>query len=194
MRRGQSFIPAERIEQAIIVVRGRRVMLDVNLAPLYGVTTKRVNEQVKRNVDRFPEDFMFQLTAEEWEGLKSQFATSKQGRGGRRTLPFAFTEHGAVMLANVLNSPVAVQASLETVPAVGIEPTAPASSERCSTAELRRNRWISAGRGSRTHTRRRMKAPLRLLSFAGLGISSSGVEPDLRPSQGRVPSATPRGF
>jgi len=90
-------------------------MLDDTLAELYGVTTKRLNEQVRRNKTRFPEDFMFCLSKEEWDCLRSQFATSKTGRGGRRTRPYAFTEHGAVMLANVLNSPRAVQASIQVV-------------------------------------------------------------------------------
>jgi hypothetical protein len=90
-------------------------MLDSDLARLYGVTTTRLNEQVKRNLDRFPLDFMFQLTKEEWKSLISQIATSKRGRGGRRKLPYAFTEHGAVMAANVLNSPVAVRASIVVV-------------------------------------------------------------------------------
>ena len=84
---------------------------------LYGVTTKRLNEQVKRNIDRFPGDFMFQLTKEEYESLRSQFATLKPtGRGRhRKYLPYVFTEHGAVMLANVLNSPVAIRASIQVV-------------------------------------------------------------------------------
>ena len=90
-------------------------MLDNDLATLYSVTTKRLNEQVKRNLARFPEDFMFQLTAEETESLRSQFATSNVGRGGRRYLPYAFTEHGAVMLASVLNSEIAVEASIQVV-------------------------------------------------------------------------------
>src|SRR5262249_7551777 len=106
---------AERVDQLIIVVRRQRVILDSDLARLYGVTTARLNEQVKRNLDRFPLDFMFQLTKEEWESLISQIATSKSGRGGRRKLPSAFTEHGAVMAANVLNSPVAVRASIAVV-------------------------------------------------------------------------------
>ena len=110
-----SLVPAERIEGLILSLRGHRVMLDSDLAALYGVTTKRLNEQVKRNPDRFPEDFLFRLTAEEWDALRSQSATSKPGRGGRRTAPLAFTEHGAVMLANVLNSPVAVRASVQVV-------------------------------------------------------------------------------
>lgn len=103
------------IESAIVIVRGQRALLDEALARLYGVTTKRLNEQVKRNSDRFPEDFMFRLSPEEWVSLKSQSATSKRSRGGRRTPPFAFTEHGAVMAANVLNSPTAVQASIQVV-------------------------------------------------------------------------------
>ncbi len=107
-----AIIPTERIEAKIILLRGQKVMLDSDLASLYGVSTKRLNEQVKRNGDRFPEDFMFQLSAEETEILRSQFATSNGSRGGRRHRPYAFTEHGAVMLASVLNSKIAVEASL----------------------------------------------------------------------------------
>lgn len=91
-------VPAERIERAILLIRGQKVMLDTDLAGLYGVTTKRLNEQVKRNRDRFPLDFMFQLTPEEWQALRSQFATTKPGRGGRRIPPYAFTEHGTVRM------------------------------------------------------------------------------------------------
>lgn len=99
-------IPAERIERSILVVRGHKIMLDADLAYLYGVSTGRLNEQVKRNRRRFPADFMFQLTADEARALRSQFATLKPGRGKhRKYLPYAFTEHGAVMHASVLNSP-----------------------------------------------------------------------------------------
>jgi len=88
-------------------------MLDVDLAALYGVTTKRLNEQVRRNLERFPADFMLQLTREEWSALRSQFATLKVGRGQhRKYLPYAFTEHGALMAANVLNSPRAIEVSV----------------------------------------------------------------------------------
>lgn len=90
-------------------------MLDADLAAIYRVTTKRLNEQVTRNRDRFPKDFMFQLTAEETESLRSQFATSNGTRGGRRYRPYAFTEHGAIMLASVLSSQIAVQASIRVV-------------------------------------------------------------------------------
>ena len=107
----------EQIESQIFLVRGQRIMLDENLAALYEVETKRLNEQVRRNKERFPEDFMFQLTAEEYTNLKSQIATSNNpaGRGGRRSLPHAFTEHGAIMAASVLNSPRAVEASVQVV-------------------------------------------------------------------------------
>jgi hypothetical protein len=105
---------SEQLERYIHFIRGHRVMLAPDLARLFGVATKRLNEQVKRNLDRFPEDFMFQLTADEHVALRSQFATSK-GKGGTRYLPYAFTEHGTVMLANVLNSPTAVKASIEVV-------------------------------------------------------------------------------
>jgi ORF6N domain len=105
----------ENVEDKIYMIRGQRVMIDSDLAEVYQVETKRLNEQVKRNLSRFPEDFMFQLTEEEVANLKSQFATSKSQHGGRRTLPYVFTEHGAVMLAGVLNSPTAIEASIKVV-------------------------------------------------------------------------------
>jgi ORF6N domain len=100
---------------AIFTVRHHKVIVDSDLAALYSVTTKRLNEQMRRNQDRFPEDFAFQLSAEEWEVLRSQIATSKSGSGGRRYRPFVFTEHGALMAANLLNSPQAVRMSVEVV-------------------------------------------------------------------------------
>lgn len=106
---------AELIERRIHIVRGQRVMLDSDLAELYGVPTKRLNEQVQRNAERFPEDFAFQLTPQEVVDLKSQFATSNTGRGGRRYLPWAFTEHGIAMLSGVLNSPLAIQMNLQII-------------------------------------------------------------------------------
>jgi hypothetical protein len=90
-------------------------MLDSDLAELYGVGTKVLNQAVKRNLERFPEDFMIQLTPEEARSLRSQTVTSNAGRGGRRYPPYAFTEHGAVMLASVLNSPIAIEASIRVV-------------------------------------------------------------------------------
>ncbi len=99
----------------ILLIRGKKVMLDADLAQLYGVSTKRLNEQVKRNRDRFPEDFMFQLNPTEVNNLRSHFATSKKERGGRRYAPYAFTEHGAIMLAAVLNTPQAVEVSVFVV-------------------------------------------------------------------------------
>jgi len=108
-------IPIERIERAIYVIRGEKVMLDSDLAALYGVSTARLNQQVNRNLERFPEDFMFQLTNEEFKALMLQTATSKKGRGGRRKLPLVFTEHGAIMAANMLNSKRAVQMSVFVV-------------------------------------------------------------------------------
>ena len=107
-------IPVERIERAILSIRGEKVMLDSDLAELYGVETKRLNEQVRRNLSRFPPDFMFQLTSQEWDSLRSQFATLKRGEH-RKYLPYAFTEHGALMLANVLNSERAAQTSVQVV-------------------------------------------------------------------------------
>jgi len=100
--------------EVITRIRGHAVILDADLANLYGVTVKRLNEQVRRNADRFPEDFVFQLSEHEWQILRSQFATSK-GRGGRRYRPYAFTEHGAIMAANVLSSTQAIKMSVVVV-------------------------------------------------------------------------------
>ena len=112
----QTLVPTERIAGSIRLVRGSRVMLDTDLAVLYGVTTKRLNEQVRRNADRFPGDFMFRLSVGEWAALRSQFATLKAGPGQhRKYLPYVFTEHGALMAANVLNSPRAFEASVYVV-------------------------------------------------------------------------------
>lgn len=108
-------IPVERIENLILLLRGQKVIIDSDLAQIYGVTTRRLNEQVRRNMHRFPADFMFQLNAEEFKNLKSQFATSSSGWGGRRKLPYAFTEHGAIMAASVLNTDRAVAVSVYVV-------------------------------------------------------------------------------
>jgi len=108
-----SIVQTEQIERLILLIRGYKVMLDADLAALYGVTTKRLNEQVRRNIARFPNDFMFQLTREEVESLRSQFATSNKGRGGRRYAPLAFTEQGIAMLSSVLNSRRAIQVNIE---------------------------------------------------------------------------------
>ena len=105
-------VPLERIERRIYLIRDRKVMLDSNLAELYKVPTSRLNEAVKRNLSRFPDDFMFQLTGAEAESLISQTAMSKNGRGGRRTRPYAFTEHGVAMLSSVLSSDRAVQMNI----------------------------------------------------------------------------------
>lgn len=108
-------IPIDAIQSRILLIRGQRVMMDYDLAALYGVTTARLNEQVRRNAERFPADFMFQLGKQEFAALMSQIATSNAGRGGRRKLPYAFTEHGAIMAASVLSSPRAVEVSLYVV-------------------------------------------------------------------------------
>jgi hypothetical protein len=105
-------VTEERIIKSIIVIRGVKVILDSNLAHLYDVETRRLNEQVRRNIDKFPKDFMFQLTKEEFLSLKSQIATSSSGWGGRRKQPLVFTEHGALQAANVLNSQIASKMSV----------------------------------------------------------------------------------
>src|SRR3989338_4731766 len=111
-----SLLPLETITHRILLLRGQKVLLDADLAELYDVTTKRFNEQVRRNLVRFPTDFMFQLDEEEWAALRSQIATLKTGRGQhRKYLPFAFTEHGAIMAATILNSPRATEVSVYVV-------------------------------------------------------------------------------
>jgi hypothetical protein len=103
------------VEPPIVIVREQRVVLDAELARIYGVTTKRLNEAVKRNQRRFPDDFAFQLSTREVENLKSQIATSSSGHGGRRSHPWAFTEHGALMAANILRSERAIEMSVYVV-------------------------------------------------------------------------------
>ena len=106
-------VPQEIIESKILLVRGKKVMLDRDLAGLYKVSTKRLNEQVKRNADRFPKDFMFQLTKKEFVNWKSQIATSNSEIMGLRRKPYAFTEQGVAMLSSVLNSKVAIQVNIQ---------------------------------------------------------------------------------
>jgi uncharacterized protein YigA (DUF484 family) len=105
----------DRLSDRILVLRGVRVILDADLALLYGVQTRRLNEQVRRNLGRFPSEFLFRLTNHEPTSLMSQIATSKAGRGGTRKAPIVFTEHGAIMAAMVLNSPRAVEMSVFVV-------------------------------------------------------------------------------
>lgn len=110
---GNAPAPAERIAGAILFVRGQKVMLDADLAALYGVATRVLMQAVRRNIDRFPSDFMFRITNHDVTALRSQIVISKlpSGRGGRRYAPHAFTEHGALMAATVLNTPRAVEMS-----------------------------------------------------------------------------------
>lgn len=109
-----TLVPTDRIDRAILVFRGQKVMLDADLAALYGVTTKRLNEQVKRNLDRFPGEFVFRLTAREKAEVVAKCDHLKRLRFSP-TLPYAFTEHGALMLASVLNSPIAIKVSIQIV-------------------------------------------------------------------------------
>jgi hypothetical protein len=104
----------ENIQLGIQTIREQKVLIDSDLVKLYGVEIKRLNEQIKRNRERFPEDFMFQLTSEEYNSLRSQFATLKRGQH-RKYLPYAFTEHGAIMAASILNSPRAIEMSVFVV-------------------------------------------------------------------------------
>lgn len=107
----ETIIPDEVVMSKIYMIRDQKVMLDEDLAELYGVETRRLNEQVRRNLDRFPKDFMFALSEQEFADLKSQNATSSWG--GRRKLPNAFTEHGVLMLSSVLNSKQAIQVNIQ---------------------------------------------------------------------------------
>jgi hypothetical protein len=116
MEKQTGIIPLERIQQSILHIRGEKVMLDSDLAGIYGVTTKALNQAVKRNINRFPEDFMFRLNLEELVELnRSQIVTGSQKHRDPRFPPYAFTEHGALMLANVLNSKRAAQTSVQVV-------------------------------------------------------------------------------
>jgi hypothetical protein len=110
--RNLTLVPAERIEKAILLIRGQKVLLDEGLAELYQIQTKALNRALKRNIERFPEDFAFQLTKGEWDVLRCQIGTSK-GTGGRRYRPYAFTEQGVAMLSSVLKSRRAVQVNIE---------------------------------------------------------------------------------
>lgn len=110
-----AFAPAKRISQSILILRGQKILLDADLAALYGVATKVLVQAVKRNIERFPEDFMFQLTDKERGDLRSQSVTSNEGRGGRRYAPYAFTEQGVAMLSSVLKSTRAISVNIEVM-------------------------------------------------------------------------------
>jgi ORF6N domain len=110
-----ALVLTKRVAAKILVLRNQKVILDADLAELYGVPVKQLNQQLKRNAERFPRDFLFTLTKAEHESLRSQIVTSKTGRGGRRYLPYAFTEHGAIMAATVLNSKRAIDMSIFVV-------------------------------------------------------------------------------
>jgi hypothetical protein len=114
-KKSQELVPGNQNLKIILIIRREKVILDSDLAALYGVETRRLNEQVRRNIDKFPEDFMFQLTQEEFANLKSQIATSSLGWGGRRKAPLVFTEHGALQAANVLKSAQANKMSVYIV-------------------------------------------------------------------------------
>ena len=115
--RKTSLLPEEKIFKKIIIVRDQKILLDSDLAELYGVSTKVLKQAVRRNIDRFPEDFLFELTSKEWKNLRSQFVTSslagQKSWGGQRHTPFAFTEQGVAMLSSVLNSSQAVAVNIQ---------------------------------------------------------------------------------
>jgi hypothetical protein len=113
MAKSKTSVPVEDITRSILVLRGHKALLDEGLAALYGVVTGALIQAVKRNIARFPTDFMFQLTAAEWTALRSQTVISKPGRGGRRFAPYAFTEQGVAMLSSVLGSERAIAVNIE---------------------------------------------------------------------------------
>jgi hypothetical protein len=122
----KALVPVEIIEKKILLIRGEKVMLDADLAELYEVETFNLNKAVKRNIDRFPQDFMFQLTKEEADSLRFQIGMSKkEGRGGRRYLPYVFTEQGVAMLSSVLNSERAVKVNIEIMRAFALDKCLP---------------------------------------------------------------------
>lgn len=114
-KKSNSLILIERIEPRILTIRGQKIILDTDLADLYGVTTKHFNQQVKRNIERFPDDFMFQITQEEALAMRSQIVTAS--KRNLRYLPYAFTEHGALMAASILNTPRAIDVSVYVIKA-----------------------------------------------------------------------------
>jgi len=186
-------VALDRVESLILSIRGRRVILDSDLARLYGVTTSRLNEQVKRNPDRFPPDFMFRLSRQQVTALISQNATSK-GRGGRRKLPYVFTEHGAIMAANVLNSGRAIEVSVYVVRAfVRLREMMGANKEvAAKLGELERKMAShdEAIRSLVTAIRRLMNAPVPARTRRPIGFRVEEAEPRyrLRRSRHRVRS------
>ena len=135
--RHRALVPVEDISRAILVLRGHKVLLDAELAALYGVETRVLLQAVRRNRERFPEDFMLQLTAAEWAALRSQFVTLKTGRGQhRKYLPYAFTEQGVAMLSSVLSSQRAIAAILSAIREL-MNPPAPKHRSIGFTADLK---------------------------------------------------------
>jgi hypothetical protein len=178
-----------RIESRIQLLRGQRVLIDSDLAALYGVDTRRLNEQVKRNAERFPADFVIQLTHEEFIDLKSQIATSSSttAHGGRRKLPLAFTEHGAIMAATVLNSPQAIEMGIYVVRALVQLRQLTAShqdlAKRLSDLELKTEGLELKQQGINHNTRTQLKHIIETLRelTATTALPSTTPEPIKRP-------------
>ena len=147
--------PVEFIERKIYLIRGCKVMLDSDLAELYQVPTKRLNEAVRRNLGRFPGDFMFQLSAEELENLRSQMAPSSSGHGGRRHASYAFTEHGVAMLSSVLTSERAVALNILIIRA-----------SACENTSLRTRTWQGNWRTSNIHNRSTVRISNRFMAIS----------------------------
>jgi ORF6N domain len=176
-----------RIESRIQLLRGQRVLIDSDLAALYGVDTRRLNEQVKRNADRFPADFVIQLTQEEFIDLKSQIATSSSassGHGGRRKLPLAFTEHGAIMAATVLNSQQAIEMGIYVVRAFVQLRQLTAShqdlAKRLSELELKAEGLELKQQGINHNTRNQLKHIIETLRELTNSTAAPAPEPEVK--------------
>jgi hypothetical protein len=174
----------ERVERAILTLRGRRVVLDTDLARLYGVSTKRLNEQVKRNPGRFPPEFVFRLNQAEFRRLRSQNATSNTGRGGRRHPPLAFTEHGAVMAANVLNSARAIEVSVLVVRAfVRLRQLAVTHAELSARLDELEGRYDAQFKAVFDAIRTLMEPPRQRTRRIGFSVESRATRNERRPVQ-----------
>jgi hypothetical protein len=170
-----SGIPPQRIERRIQRIRGQNVMLDADLAELYEVETKVLNQAVKRNLERFPEDFIFRLTDDEVAGLRSQIVTSNESRGGRRYNPYAFTEQGVAMLSSVLRSPRAVEVNIAIVRAfVKLREIIASHRQLARRLEEMESRYDAQFRAVFDAIRELMKPPEKPRRRIGFGTPSAG--------------------
>jgi hypothetical protein len=182
---GPKPVAVEDVAESITLLRGRRVILDRELAAIYGVETRALNQSVKRNIERFPEDFMFQITAKEAESSRSQIVILNAGRGRNiKYLPYAFTEHGAIQAANVLNSPRAVQMGIYVVRAGGVRDPSPAGRVAHTTRGIAR-KGCSVGLRAQPLSGQRIDAAAPLKSTRVLTLAER-AQPTLHPFLART--------